>query len=62
MALNVPPGGLNISLQTLKDVNKCIICQKNNDKMENLQVMKKEGKVLSIAQVVERRVIGRYCQ
>ena len=30
--------------------------------MENLQVMKKEGKVLSIAQVAERRVIGRYCQ
>ena len=35
MALNVPPGGLNISLQTLKDVNKCIICQKNKDNKGN---------------------------
>ena len=31
MALNEPPSGLNISLQIFKDVNKCIICQKNKD-------------------------------
>ena len=27
--MNEPSSGLNISLQILKDVNKCIICQKN---------------------------------
>ena len=54
MALNKPPSGLNISLQILKDVNKCIICQKKKitEEMQNLQVMNKEGKVLLIAQVV----------
>ena len=53
MALNEPPSGLNISLQILENVNKCIICQKNKDNKgnANLQVLKKEGNVLSIAQV-----------
>ena len=35
MALNGPPSGVNISLQILKDVNKCIICQKNKDNKGN---------------------------
>ena len=55
MALNELPSGLNILLQILKDVKKCIICQKNKDnerKLQNLKVLKKKGKVLLIAQVV----------
>ena len=35
MALNETPSGLNISLQILKDVNKCIICQKNKNNKGN---------------------------
>ena len=35
MTLNEPPNGLNISLQILKDVNKCIIYQKNKDNKGN---------------------------
>ena len=35
MALNEPPSGLNISLQILKDVKKCILCQKNKDNKRN---------------------------
>ena len=35
MALNEPPSGLNLSLQILEDVNKCIICQKNKDNKGN---------------------------
>ena len=54
MALNELPSRLNISLQFLKDVNKCIICQKNKDNkgMQSIQVLKMKGKVLSIAQIV----------
>ena len=35
MVLNEPPSGLNISLQILKDVNKCMICQKNKNNKGN---------------------------
>ena len=38
MALNEPPSGLNISLQIFKDVNKCIICQKNKDNKGNAKL------------------------
>ena len=31
MALHEHPNGLNILLQILKDINKCITCQKNED-------------------------------
>ena len=54
MALSEPPSGLNISFQILKDVNKCIICQKNKDNKGNTKLTstEKERKVLLIAQVV----------
>ena len=53
MALNEPPSGLNISLQILKGINyKCVICQKTRKYMQNLQVLKKKGKLLLIAEVV----------
>ena len=38
MALNEPQSGLNISLQILKDVNKCIICQKKKDNKGNTKL------------------------
>ena len=38
MALNEPPNGLNISFQILKDVNKCIIFQKNKDNKGNTKL------------------------
>ena len=40
MALNDPPSGLKICLQILKDVNKCIICQKNKDKKRKWKTYK----------------------
>ena len=42
MALNEPPGGLNISLQILKDVNKCITCQKNQGNKGNAKLASTE--------------------
>ena len=38
MALNEPQSGLNISLQILKDVNKCIICQKKKGNKGNTKL------------------------
>ena len=54
MALNEPPSGLNISLQILKDVNKCIICQKNKNNKGNgkLTSTEKGRGSITIAQVV----------
>ena len=42
MALNEPQSGLNISLQILKDVNKCIICQKKKDNKGNTKLTSTE--------------------
>ena len=42
MALNEPPSGLNISLQILKDVNKCKICLKNKDNKGNAKLTSTE--------------------
>ena len=42
MALNEPPSGLNISLQILENVNKCIICQKNKDNKGNAKLASTE--------------------
>ena len=48
MALNDPPSGLKICLQILKDVNKCIICQKNKDKKGNGKLTSNEKRRESI--------------
>ena len=42
MPLNEPPSGLNISLQILKNVNKCIICPKNKDNKGNAKLTSTE--------------------
>ena len=42
MPSNEPPSGLNISLQILKNVNKCIICPKNKDNKGNAKLTSTE--------------------
>ena len=58
MALNEPPSGLNISLQILKMlINVKFVWRiKITKEMQNLQVLKKEGKVSLIAQVVWKTI------
>ena len=48
MALNELPSGLNILLQILKDVKKCIICQKNKDNKGNAKLKSTEKERESI--------------